>query len=101
MPTKPSVLPASDVEAILNHMNQDHADAVLRYARAFAGLDGAMSARMEHIDNQGMTLLVQLAEGETRCEIHFATPLQNTEDAHHTLVRMAREARQRLGEAGK
>jgi putative heme iron utilization protein len=46
-------------DAIMAHMNNDHADAHLAYARAFAGISAATSARMVAIDRLGFELLAR------------------------------------------
>jgi heme iron utilization protein len=80
---------------VLDHMNGDHADAVLRYARHFAGHVGATAARLIDIDAEAILLSVTLPEGEVRVRIPFAQPLAAPEDAHQALVAMAKEARRR------
>lgn len=80
---------------VLDHMNRDHADAVLRYARHYAGHRTATAARLINIDEVGIELAVVTPEGETSARIGFETPLTKPEDAHLVLVAMAREARLR------
>lgn len=80
---------------VLEHMNSDHADAVLRYARHYAGYRTASAARLTHIDEGGIELLVVAPEGESSARISFGSPLTKPEDAHLVLVAMAKEARLR------
>lgn len=80
---------------VLEHMNSDHADAVLRYARFFAGFKAATAARLTDIDAEAITLAVTLPHGEVGARLPFATPLAKPDDAHLTLVAMAKEARRR------
>lgn len=76
-------------------MNEDHADAVLLYAKAFAGTTTATSAEMLKIDAQGMELQVTLEEGPSTARIAFDHELKDSEDAHHTLIEMVKQARQK------
>ena len=65
---------------IIEHMNNDHADALKHYA-------GGKSARMIGIDGEGFD--VQTTAGKLR--IPFEQPVQNMEEARQALVAMARK----------
>ncbi len=80
---------------VLEHMNADHADAVLRYARYYAGHPEATAAQLTDIDAGGIQLLVTTAAGAFPARIAFETPLAKPDDAHLTLVAMAKDARRR------
>ncbi len=73
-------------DRICRHMNDDHPEAVLAYARHFAGLSQASSARMLAIAPEAM----QLDVDGTAVEVPFAHTLSDSEDAHRTLVAMLR-----------
>ncbi|MBF2067932.1 MAG: DUF2470 domain-containing protein [Calothrix sp. C42_A2020_038] len=78
---------------ICQHMNEDHSDAVLLYAQAFGGLKEATAAQMQAIDPEGMDITT-LVNGETKLvRIIFDHVLKDSEDAHHTLIAMLKEAR--------
>lgn len=91
--TRTEFFPPEQHRHIIEHMNGDHADAVLRYARNLAGFKTATAARLTDIDAEGITLAVERPEGETVARLVFATPLAKPDDAHLTLVAMARDAR--------
>lgn len=74
-------------DRICKHMNDDHAEAVLAYARHYGGVAGASSARMLAIEPQAMKLEV---DGEP-LEVPFDHSLSDSEDAHRTLVGMLRD----------
>jgi hypothetical protein len=82
---------ASLVEAeneIVEHMNEDHADAVELYATALA--EGAPGHwRMTGIDPEGADIV---RDGEAR-RIIFAEPVTTPAEARKELVRLATEAR--------
>lgn len=89
-------LTAQVSERICKHMNEDHADALVLYARVFAHVQGVTQARMQAIDPEGMDLWVHTEGGEQRVRIPFDHPLQDSEDAHQTLVAMVKQARAQL-----
>jgi putative heme iron utilization protein len=78
---------------ICKHMNEDHADAVVLYAKAFAGVVDATAAQMLAIDSQGMDLTAQVNEETVSVRIPFDHVLADAEDAHHTLIAMIKQAR--------
>ena len=80
-------------DRICAHMNEDHADAVVLYARVFGGAAEAIAARMKKIDAQGMDLTVETATETTPLRIAFSHKLKDAEDAHHTLIDMVKQAR--------
>ncbi|MFN6566246.1 heme iron utilization protein [Nostoc minutum NIES-26] len=78
---------------ICNHMNEDHTDAVVLYAKAFGGVTNATAAQMLSIDSEGMDLTAQV-NGETiPVRIQFDRVLADAEDAHQTLIAMVKQAR--------
>lgn len=80
-------------ERICKHMNEDHADAVLLYAKVYGGAVAATAAKMVSIDPEGMTLEAEQAGTATPVRVTFDHPLQDSEDAHQTLIAMVRQAR--------
>lgn len=79
---------------ICKHMNDDHADAVLLYAKAFGSRSDATAAELLKIDAEGMDLAVQPADSAAPVRILFDHRLQDAEDAHQTLIAMVKQARQ-------
>jgi hypothetical protein len=75
---------------ILEHMNQDHKDAVELYATALKDAHPG-PWRMAGIDPEGCDLLL---EGEA-LRIVFAKPIATPHEAREELVRLTREARVR------
>ena len=73
-------------DRICRHMNDDHSDAVLRFAQHYGGLSTAQSAAMTAVRPDAMELNVD----GTTIEINFDHPLTDSEDAHRTLVAMLR-----------
>lgn len=81
-------------QRICNHMNEDHADAVALYAKAFGGVSEVTAAEMLRIDQTGMDLVVHQTETTLPVRIAFDHELQDSEDAHQTLIAMVKQARQ-------
>jgi putative heme iron utilization protein len=88
--------PLADVApSIIEHMNADHADALVTYAQAFAG-ETADEATMASIDRLGFT--VRLRTGERLHSVRLAFPREVTtaEESRVVLIEMLREARARV-----
>ncbi len=81
-------------QRICKHMNEDHADAIALYARVFGNLPQATAAVMQAIDPEGMDLTAQVDGQDAPVRITFDHVLQDSEDAHQTLIAMVRQARQ-------
>ncbi|MFP4227407.1 MAG: DUF2470 domain-containing protein [Salinivenus sp.] len=94
MDQRDQVLSATDVERICDHMNAEHTDDLLRFARVYGEVPPATSARMTGIDAEGMTLEVNVGEGTQAVRIDFKEPLNTPDDARKTLVDMAVRARE-------
>jgi putative heme iron utilization protein len=79
---------ATAEQPAIDHMNDDHRDAIDAYARAFAGAreDGWM---ITGIDAEG----VDIALGDDSRRIFFERPLENASDLRPVLVELARQAR--------
>ena len=80
-------------DRICKHMNEDHGEAIVLYAKAFGDTPNADSAKMLAIDPQGMDLIAQVDGAKTPVRIEFDHTLQDSEDAHQTLITMVKQAR--------
>ena len=83
---------ASSVVRILTHMNQDHADSLRLYARAFTSARDAEKAVMTAIDRYGFEMTVTAPEGIGAARIAFAAPIASAEQARTELVALSRAA---------
>jgi heme iron utilization protein len=82
--------PLAEHEAgILQHMNDDHAAALIKYCKAYKGLD-AREARMAGIDPEGFDVV---ADGR-RVRFEFEAPLETPNDVRLAMVKMSRGAEQ-------
>jgi len=73
-------------DRICKHMNDDHAEAVLAYARHYGGLSAAEQACLVAVRTEAMELEVDGA----KVTVPFDHSLSDSEDAHRTLVAMLR-----------
>lgn len=79
--------------AAIAHMNSDHADAVLAYARGLAGLGWAHAATVVQIEAAGLDLHVQ-GDGQTAIvRVPFDPPLTDPAQLRPMLVALAEQAR--------
>jgi putative heme iron utilization protein len=88
--------PLADVAAgILEHMNRDHADALVAYARAFGNAPDAEAATMVAVDRLGFRLRI-CTGGRLHAErIPFPEEVTSAEAARRVLIRMVQDARAR------
>lgn len=91
---------APDARAILDHMNQDHSDALPLYLRAFTALSDVARVEMSSIDRLGFELSVMSGQGTQTVRLAFHEPITSKNDARKALVALLREARAKLGIAG-
>jgi heme iron utilization protein len=85
--------PLADAQGdIVEHMNRDHADALVAYARHFAG-EAADEATMVTVDRLGFKL--RLRQGERLSSVRIAFPREVTSAAQsrEVLIEMLRQAR--------
>ncbi len=88
------MLTVEQIDSILAHMNTDHADAVLLYARALGKRREATAARMEQLSVNTMTLTVEDGSGtRSVVQIPLEAPAQTPAQTRQVLIAMARRAR--------
>ncbi len=101
MPSKPDSHPDSALDEriaarVIEHMNDDHADAVLLYVQAFGGVSEATEARMTSIDLATMGLEYRSPHGSGVVKVAFQPRLTGAEELRPRLVAMVDDARERL-----
>jgi putative heme iron utilization protein len=84
-----------DAERILAHMNDAHADDLVRCAEAFTSLTDIRAARMTGLDARGMDLVVEAHETTQAVRLSFESPLPDADAARSALVDLAMRARER------
>ena len=75
-------------QGAVDHMNEDHVDAIQLYARHYGRLDGD-GWRLSGLDAEGLDLVL----GDRAGRIFFHQPLSAADQLRPMLVAMAREAR--------
>lgn len=85
--------PLADAAAgIVEHMNRDHADALVAYARHFAG-ETADEASMVSVDRLGFKLRLRRGERLSSVRIAFPREVTTAAQSREVLIAMLREAR--------
>ncbi len=77
---------------IVEHMNRDHADALITYARHYAG-EAADEATMVTVDRLGFKLRVRQGERLSSVRIAFPREVTTTDQSREVLIEMLRRAR--------
>lgn len=90
---------APSVEGIVRHMNEDHADALLLYCRAFSRATDAERATMTTIDRYGFEMTAYGPFGQGRVRLGFEQPIKDGTEARKALVALVGNARARLAAA--
>lgn len=96
-----------DTQSVIEHMNEDHADAVLLYVKAFAdpaefeNMDLLESAAMSTIDESGIDVLCQYGTTDRTIRINYKDTgagerLESISGARKMLVDMVMNARKKL-----
>src|SRR5580698_354912 len=83
---------ASAAQGILDHMNADHADALILLTRVHTKLE-AEAATMTSVDRLGFHVRVQTAAGIKGARIPFLREVANPNDTRTVLVEMVKQAR--------
>ncbi|MFD0776037.1 DUF2470 domain-containing protein [Streptomonospora algeriensis] len=88
---------AEVVSAITAHMNDDHAYETLVICRALGGVPDASAARMTGVDKGGGDYTALVGGAEAAVRIPLSQELTERSQVRREVVRMYREARERLG----
>jgi len=95
---EPDPLTAAAADVIA-HMNGDHADAMLAYARALANVPTATAATMTAVDRYGFEMAVTTPDGKKAKRLAFAAPVSTTDEVRRAMVAMVKDARAQLGQS--
>lgn len=87
---------AGHARGIIEHMNTDHAAALLDYCRAFSRATDASAASMTGVDRYGFEMSVTTGRGPRPVRLAFSHPISTPEQAREELVALAKRARERL-----
>lgn len=82
----------------VDHLNDDHPDALVAMARAFAGHPDATSAAATRIDRLGIDLQVETPRGWVEARVAFAEPVPSAEALRGACVELTQRARASITE---
>lgn len=91
--------PIAPFEAgIVEHMNDDHADALVAYARAFTRATDAQTVTMVSCDRYGFELSVKTERGPRPARIAFDDPIATGDEARQAMIALLKRARAQLAD---
>lgn len=83
----------------IDHLNEDHDDALLDMARAIGGCPEASAARCVDADRTGLDLIATTPDGETAVRVPYDEPIDGPEGLRKATVKLAQRARVELAES--
>jgi putative heme iron utilization protein len=84
---------AAGAASARRHLNEDHADSVLLWARTLGGYADALEATCDAIDRYGVDLRVQTPRGQAAARVGFAEPATSPGGLRGATVALAEAAR--------
>ena len=84
---------AASAAGILKHMNDDHADANLAFAKVLAGMTDAESATMTAVDRYGFELAVKTPAGPRAARLAFDAPVTTEGEVRRAMVALVKRTR--------
>lgn len=84
---------ADSAAAIRNHMNVDHAEAMIVMARALASIREATGATMTAVDRYGFEMRVTTKAGLRAARLVYDRPAATSEDVRREVVALVKRAR--------
>jgi putative heme iron utilization protein len=87
--------PVGDARGAVDHLNEDHADALLAMAQALGGYPDATSARCTAADRYGLDLVLETPRGTAPARVGFAEAVAEPAGLRAATVELTRRARAR------
>jgi putative heme iron utilization protein len=81
----------------VEHLNRDHADALLAIAQTLGGYPDATAAKCSGIDRRGIDLVLRTPRGRAAARVAFAEALRETAQLRAATVELTRRARALTG----
>ena len=88
---------AGAAAGVITHMNEDHADAMVLYCKAFSKATDITAASMTGVDRYGFEMSAVTAEGPRPIRLAFAEKVTTAEEVRASLIAMLQDARAKLG----
>jgi len=82
----------------IEHLNDDHADALLEMAQALGGQPEATAARCVDADRTGLDLVAATPGGEVDVRVPYDERIDSPEGLRKATVKLAQRARAELGQ---
>jgi hypothetical protein len=89
---------SSGAARAIEHLNGDHADALLEMAQALGGCPEASAARCLDADRTGLDLIATTPAGEVPVRVDYEEPIDAPEGLRKATVKLAQRARAELRE---
>ena len=84
---------AASAAAVIDHMNDDHRDALREYCLAFSRARDFATVTMTGIDRYGFEMSVETDDGDRPVRVAFDEPLTSPDEVRPVLVELVRRAR--------
>ena len=78
---------------ILSHMNDDHGDALLAYAKGLLLVPEASAVTMTAVDRYGFDMAITTPKGPKAARLAFDEPLATTDEVGQAMVALVKKAR--------
>jgi putative heme iron utilization protein len=95
---KPDDPVSAGAQRAIDHLNEDHPDALLEMVQALAGHPEATAARCVDADRTGLDLIATTPAGETPVRVEYEEPIEEPAGLRKATVKLAQKARAELGE---
>ena len=86
----------SACSGIVSHMNEDHAETMVLYCKAFSRLTTLTSASMTTVDRYGFEMSAVTREGPRPIRVAFPSEVSSAEEVRATLIGMLKTAKLKL-----
>ena len=77
-----------EIDEIVQHMNEDHADSLLLYARHYCGCADALSASLLDVSGQSCSMSVNCQSGSRTVVFELKRSVTNIKQAEMVMVEM-------------
>jgi len=88
---------APHVAGIVAHMNEDHADTMVTYCRAFSKATDTSAASLTQVDRYGFEMSAQTEVGPRPIRLAFSRTVTTADQVREEMVALAKQARAKLG----
>jgi hypothetical protein len=87
---------AAFADGVIEHMNEDHAEAMVAYCHAFSRATDASAATMTGLDRYGFEMSAETGQGPRPIRLPFAEEIRSADGARQEMIRLLKLARHQL-----